>query len=840
MSSIPDRCLACGLYEGCKSPMMPGHGSEHPKLILVGEGPGANEDEQGIPFVGKAGHILRSALDVLGLDPSEYRMTNTVRCRPPDNRTPRAKEIELCSEFLAEELRRYNPPVVVLLGNTPLKAVLGESGITTWNGVVVQRNGRVYVPAFHPSFFNYGNQEYMEDWLNALSRAIDLADGGAKVQQEDTQYVFPRRPSEVSDMMEEVMAFDGYVSYDVEAMFLEPERAGNRILSFSFGIMGKAWAVPLDHDDAPWYGTSYDRVVRSLENILTNKCIIGHNVRFDCRQTRTLLGVEFRPWGDTMLISQLVDTRKGIHGLKRLAGLYLGMFDYDKELQDYIAQHPEADYARGGHYGNVPLDVLLPYGGMDAAATWRLYSILEGQLTDAQRVLYRELLMAVDYELGWIEANGFMLDKYIAERYRRIYSLVQARYYDQMANDPYVRKWVRKRKEDDKRFVFNPNSSQQMAELFYDVKGHGVTARTAGGIPSVKVDVIKNNTVKNDALYEPYRRWKLISSMLNKYLEPASSGEWDAGDDRVRSSYNLGGTKTGRLSSSSPNLQNIPTPEKEPGTLLAQLPIKNIFTHTWRDGCLCAVDYGSMELRVMASVANCPGMIQVFKEGKDPHCYVTRMVFPHLVPPEADDKVIKHDYKEVRYKAKGTNWTLLYGGDEHTLWRMYGLPLEEATAIVKSYYEKFPEILDYQERTVAFARRTGYVETPFGRRLYLPYINDADGAKAADERRTAVNMPIQSLASDVLLCSMVVIGDKMDQLGLRTMLVNTVHDSLVADIYPGELDTFVRLAVDVMENIASYALEYFPHMDFSWLRVPLKADVEVGSHYGSLEEYQWE
>ena len=181
---------------------------------------------------------------------------------------------------------------------------------------------------------------------------------------------------------------------------------------------------------------------------------------------------------------------------------------------------------------------------------------------------------------------------------------------------------------------------------------------------------------------------------------------------------------------------------------------------------------------------------------------------------------------------------MLYGGDEHTLHNIYGIPLGEAKRIVEIYYERFPEILVYQQDTFDFAQRNGYVESPFGRRLYLPYIKDRDPKRVADARRTAINMPIQGTASDILLCAKVVAYSHMTERRMRSMIVNTVHDSMVLDVYPGELEELIVMFKNAMENVKSYAPTFFPHLDFGWLCVPLKAEVEVGSHYGAMKELE--
>jgi DNA polymerase-1 len=224
-------------------------------------------------------------------------------------------------------------------------------------------------------------------------------------------------------------------------------------------------------------------------------------------------------------------------------------------------------------------------------------------------------------------------------------------------------------------------------------------------------------------------------------------------------------------------------------------------------------------------------MIDVFLEGLDPHCYVTRQVFRDVIPADADDKTIKTKYKTWRYRAKWTNWTLLFGGDEYTLHNTY-----RARAIVKAYYERFPEILEFQEDTKRFLKANGFVESPLGRRLHLPDIYDKNQGRANKAQRTGVNMPIQGTASDILLMAIIIIGKRMRADKMKSLLVNTVHDSVVQDVYPGELFALKDLCEDSMENVVTYAPQYFPDVDLSWLRVPLKADGEVGTHYGALEE----
>jgi DNA polymerase-1 len=237
-----------------------------------------------------------------------------------------------------------------------------------------------------------------------------------------------------------------------------------------------------------------------------------------------------------------------------------------------------------------------------------------------------------------------------------------------------------------------------------------------------------------------------------------------------------------------------------------------------------------MELRVFSSKARCYTMIDIFKSGRDVH----KMIASMCTDVEYD-KIIK----AVRYEYKDVSWTLLYGGDEHTLSATHGWPITKSTKMVTEYFRQFPEVREYLNECREFGEEHGYIESPFGRREHLPYIRDRQmSSYKAKDIRAAVNMPIQSSSSDILLMAMVVLDIKMEERNMKSMMVNTVHDSLVIDAHPDEVEELVELGCDVMANIPTYAKTYMPHIDFSWLICPLKADVEIGTHYGSKIDYE--
>jgi len=158
-------CQSCGLWKGCHSPFMESSGAEEPRILVVGEAPGEDEDRQGIPFVGKSGQLLRTVLDgAFGLD--DVRFTNIVRCRPKDNKITK-KAVESCSRFAIDDISIYNPEIVLLMGNSPLSGVLGQIGISRWNGVIVNKDDRKYMPLYHPAFI-LRDTSHMDEWLEAI------------------------------------------------------------------------------------------------------------------------------------------------------------------------------------------------------------------------------------------------------------------------------------------------------------------------------------------------------------------------------------------------------------------------------------------------------------------------------------------------------------------------------------------------------------------------------------------------------------------------------------------------------------------------------------------------
>lgn len=845
-------CMKCQLHKNCNHPFMKADTPGNERVLFVGEAPGEIEDEQSKPFVGKSGEYLRSVVNEIGVP---VGFTNAVRCRPVENATPTTKQIALCKEFLLGDIEASPAEIIVLLGNTALKSIIGYSGISNWRGKLLEKDGRKYLATYHPAALLYeqgrGESSVIENqFLEDMGKIMETLDG-VEQQGADSkfEYVYVNTLSKAKEMFEELKKTE-LCGYDLEFIDLHAFEEGNAILMASFATRNpdKGYALPLLHKETPFTDEELTEIIVMFEEFLTGSTLkIGHNVKIDSLLPYATLGIKIKNVvGDTLVLSKLVDSRPGIHDLKQLAGKHLGMYDYENPLTMYVAEHPEANYKEHGNYSNIPLDILWPYAAKDAVATLLLYPILLSKLDEKQKSLYLEVLVPAIETFTRIEANGCKFDLNIISEYRKIYENENMELLEKMRAYPQVQelerelndsKYKGKKQLQDPTFnsshprwiKFNPNSPDQISKIVYEkLKFEPIYFSKKTKKPSTDAKALK--WYKHEWL-DLYRNYKLYSSALSKYLNQMQ--DWLGVDGRARSSYNLIGTETGRTSSEDPNLQNIPTPEKQPGTLLEKYPIKNIFTSTWEDGCLLAVDYSSMEMRMMAAVSQSKAMIKLFAEHKDPHTFVASKLY--RIPEEEITK-------PKRYRAKWVNWTMLYGGGWPTLRDTYGLSEKESKELEAGWIAIFPEVSESYKEQVKFTKKHGYSVSPLGKRRYLPNINIKAKTKEeyrllSEAEREAANHPIQSVASDLLIMSITVISNVMQAHNMKSLIINTVHDSILFDIYPGELDEVYKLCIDVMQNIIEYASEYFPHIDLSWLTIPLIADAEIGRHYGSLKEY---
>ena len=574
-----------------------------------------------------------------------------------------------------------------------------------------------------------------------------------------------------------------FFAFDTETTSLDYMVA--EVVGVSFAVeAGTAAYVPLAHDypGAPEQ-LNRDQVLAQLKPLLEDetKGKLGQHLKYDANVLMnhgiTLRGIR----EDTMLESYVLDATGSRHDLDTLALKYLGQRTIHFE-----------DIAGKGvkqiTFNQVPIEQAAPYAAEDADVTLRLHALLSARLEAEPSLyqLYRELEVPLVPVLSRIERNGTLvcreqLAAQSAELGQRM--LVLEAKAHELAGGP-----------------FNLGSPKQLGEILFNRLELPVLKKTPKGAPSTAEEVLAELAL-DYPLPAVLMEYRSLSKLKSTYTDKLP-GMIDAKTGRVHTSYHQAVTATGRLSSSDPNLQNIPIRTEE-GRRIRQAFIA-------APGCkIVAADYSQIELRIMAHLSQDPGLLAAFAEGLDVHSATAAEVF-------AVD--IDHVSVDQRRKAKAINFGLIYGMSAFGLAKQLGIGRHEAQQYIDVYFARYPGVADYMARTRALAHEKGYVETLKGRRLYLPEINARNRQRQQAAERTAINAPMQGTAADLIKLAMLAVDAWIDASGVDARLMMQVHDELVFEVAD---DAVAGLS----EKVAALM------SDIGWLDVPLVVDVGTGDNW---------
>lgn len=573
-------------------------------------------------------------------------------------------------------------------------------------------------------------------------------------------------------------------AFDTETDGLDTLTAN--LIGLSFAIApGEAAYLPVAHDylDAP---PQLDRayVLEALKPLLEDEKAlkVGQNLKFDM-SLLARYGIEMRGIAyDTMLESYVLDSVGGRHDMDSLADRYLG---HKTITFEEIAGKGKNQLT----FNQIALEQAAPYAAEDADVTLQLHLAMWPQLKQSAELLtvFNEIEMPLLPVLSHIERTGVLIDPAILSAHsqelaKRLAELeVQAH---ELAEEP-----------------FNLASTKQLQAILYEKQKLPVLKKTPGGAPSTNEEVLAELALDYPlpkVILEYRGLAKLKTTYTDKLplmINPVSG--------RVHTSYHQAVTATGRLSSSDPNLQNIPVRNEE-GRRIRQAFIA---PEGYR---IVAADYSQIELRIMAHLSQDEGLLKAFAEGKDIHRATASEVFG--VPL---DKVTG----EQRRSAKAINFGLIYGMSAFGLARQLGIPRGEAQRYMDLYFERYPGVLDYMERTRQQASEQGYVSTLDGRRLYLPDVRSSNGMRRKAAERAAINAPMQGTAADIIKRAMIEVDAWLQ--GQEKPLVRAimqVHDELVFEVHESVIDEASQRIRQLMEGSMTLA-------------VPLKVDVGVGMNW---------
>ncbi len=590
---------------------------------------------------------------------------------------------------------------------------------------------------------------------------------------------------------------EGLVAFDTETSLLDPLQA--ELVGISLAVApGEACYIPIGHRAGE--GDLFDGggllpgqiaeadALALLKPLLEDESVlkIGQNVKFDW-QVLARRGVETAPFDDAMLISYALDsgaTGDG-HGMDALAERWLG--------HKPIAFSEVAGSGRNFiGFARVPVDRATQYAAEDADVTLRLWLALKPRLAaEGMTTVYETLERPLVLPLARMERRGVSIDREMLSRLSGEFAQTMARI------EADIQKLVGA--------PFNPSSPKQLGDILFGQMGLPGGKKTATGAWSTSARVLEDLAEEGHELPARILDWRQVAKLKSTYADALPSFV-DPRTRRVHTSYALAATTTGRLSSSEPNLQNIPVRNEEGRR------IRRAFVAA--PGCkLISADYSQIELRLLAHVADIGALKHAFAEGLDIHAMTASEMFG--VP-------IKDMPGEVRRRAKAINFGIIYGISAFGLANQLGIPREEAGAYIRKYFERFPGIRDYMETTKKQARAEGFVRTIFGRKCHFPRINASNPSERAFNERAAINAPLQGSAADIIRRAMIRMDGALDSAGLSARMLMQVHDELVFEAPNEEIEATIKLVSKVMVDAPTPA---------ATLGVPLAVDARAAANW---------
>ncbi|MFZ3182287.1 MAG: DNA polymerase I [Methylocystis silviterrae] len=588
----------------------------------------------------------------------------------------------------------------------------------------------------------------------------------------------------------------GLVAINVETTLPDPMRC--ELIGVSLATApGRACYVPLQHrtgDSADLFSGAdlvegqipLDVALARLKPLFEDASIlkIAHNMKHDLL-VLSRYGIDVAPIDDAMLMSYALDSGRGDHRLEELARNYCG--------HDALTFASVAGAGRNFlGFARAALTAATEYAAEQADISLRLWRVLKPRLlAERMTTVYETLERPMVATLARMERRGVMVERATLSRLSGEFAQDMARLEAEifeLAGES-----------------FNLGSPKQLGDILFGKMGLPGAKKTATGAWSTSASVLEDLAVAGNDFSRHILDWRQLSKLKSTYAD-ALPGYINAETGRVHTSYALAATTTGRLSSSEPNLQNIPVRNE------AGRKIRKAFVSA-PGHVLISADYSQIELRLLAHIADIPQLRRAFAENLDIHAMTASEMFN--VP-------IKDMPPETRRRAKAINFGIIYGISAFGLANQLSIPREEASAYIKRYFERFPGIRDYMDSTRKTVREKGEVSTIFGRIYHFPGISSANASDRAFYERAAINAPIQGAAADIIRRAMIRMDDALAHAGLSAQMLLQVHDELVFEAPNDEAEATIELARRVMEQAPSPAVH---------LAVPLKVDARAAANW---------
>lgn len=824
------KCTLCKLHETADFVCLLGDGPVQCDVMVIGEAPGKREDDSGTPFVGRSGKYLDEVLEDVGLPRKKVFITNAVSCRPPDNRTPSKREIAACSKWLQYQIKRVKPKFILLMGNTPLLAITGATGIKRARGKPFEKDGVTYLPTYHPSYILRGDGRDDAIFRKDLELFKSMVDGGGMPEEKALNIRIVTNEKLFEEMLDDLL---GSVSLDIETTGLypwakrrpapdgvkykkdppDPRSYDARLVSLGFGTRKYQWIInPQQFKLTP---DRLDAITERLEDCI----VIGQYAKFDTLWMWVLYGVRWTINFDTGLAHYLLDENTS-HGLKDLAQRECDAPNWDVEGETKHEWSP----------------TLIKYHAHDLFYTRQLKFIFEKRLrADPQiRRVFYEILMPCVKIFTEAEYEGIYIDESKMDEVEKILRK------DVRVAERKLRKWG----------DINWGSTKQVGHLLFDKLKIPPTDKTKKGTPSTSEGALKQ---MDHPLVTDLLKMRGAKQQLSFFIDG-----WKPYlvNHRIHPSFKLTGTVTGRLSCEHPNLQQVPRDPTIRSLVIAP--------PGWT---LIEADLSQIELRIAAELSGERALIEAFATGQDPH-WITALnelrrghgeqerimatarklgkntnsyddAVDFLLEQGADACIaVDYAWKELRKKAKAVNFGFLYGMG----WKKFKIYAREKYEVIltdqqaqesrDAYFSLYRDLPNWHERQRKYSRRNGYVRMLSGRKRRLPAAMQADRSfECGEAERQAINSPVQGFANELNLMALIELRGELPRRIYRP--VGTVHDSILAIGKTEHLKEIAERTLSVMRHP-----KLLDDFDIQ-LQIPIDAEVSIGPWGASVGYHKW-
>ncbi|KQP61410.1 DNA polymerase I [Methylobacterium sp. Leaf108] len=585
----------------------------------------------------------------------------------------------------------------------------------------------------------------------------------------------------------------GVVAVDTETDALDANNAG--LVGVSLAVApGRAAYIPLKHtggDDLFGEGLlpgqiPFEAALEALKPLLEDEGVlkVGQNLKYDW-VVLARHDIRIAPLDDTMLISYVLDAGKGGHGMDELARRHLG---HQPIAFSEVTGTGKAKIT----FDRVPLDKATAYAAEDADVTLRLWRMMKPRLVAERRVaVYETLERPLVPVIARMEAQGIRIDRQMLSRLSGDFSQILVRLEEEIQEDAGEK--------------FQVSSPKQIGDILFGKMGLPGAKKTANGQWATPATLLEELAQAGHELPKKILEWRQLAKLKSTYTDSLQQHA-DRRTDRVHTSFSLAATTTGRLSSSDPNLQNIPIRTEEGRR------IRRAFVAA-EGNRLISADYSQIELRILAHIADIPQLRQAFEDGIDIHAATASAMF---------GVALKDMTSDLRRRAKTINFGIIYGISAFGLADRLGIGREEASAFIKQYFERFPGIRAYIDDTKALCRDKGYVTTLFGRVCHYPQIRSNNPNERASVERQAINAPIQGSAADIIRRAMIRMEDALRAEHLNVRMLLQVHDELVFEAPEDEVAAALPVISRIMVEAPAPALT---------LRVPLVVEAQAAGNW---------